>query len=224
MRALRIPLFALFALTISTGAIADPVVVTSGRVVFDFEGDWFELSGSGFSLSGRIPSVDPPGPIGPHHPVTFANACFPCRTGDVLDLSFETSGGEQPFGAGSAAIFGASYSEVFYLARFAADTAPFTIPETDAFTLSIRQPFAFSGSIRAFTDPAYSTLAFTATLRGRGTAHTLYIRDLDSGAFLPEEGQLAFVFEDAQPVPEPISVVLVGTGLAALAVRRARRR
>jgi hypothetical protein len=220
MRAVRVPLFTLFALASSSAAIADPIVVTSGGVVFDFEGDWFELNGSGFSLSSRIPIVDPPGPVGPHHPVTFANACFPCHAGDVLDLSFETSGGEQPFGVGAATIFGTSYSEVFYLARFAVTVEPLTIPDTDAFSLRIRQPFAFSGSIRAFTDPEYSTLAFTATLRGRGAARTRYFRDLDSGGFLPEEGQLAFVFEEPHPVPEPISVVLVGTGLVAIAVRR----
>jgi hypothetical protein len=222
MRALRIPLFALLALTTSTAAIADPIAVRSGWVVFDFEGDWFELSGSGFSLSSRIPTVDPPGPIGPHHPVTYASFCFPCMAGDVLDLSFETSGGEQPFGVGAATIFGSSYSEVFYLARFAARMEPLTIPETDAFSLRIQQPFVFAGSIRAFTDPAYSTLAFTATLQGRGTARTRYFRDFDSGGFLPEEGQLAFIFEEPQPVPEPISLVLVGTGLAAIAIRRRR--
>jgi hypothetical protein len=222
MRAVGIPLFALLALATGTAATADPVAITRGAVVFDFEGDWFELSGSGLSLSSRIPIVDPPGPIGPHHPVTYVNSCFPCRTGDVLDLSFETSGGEQPFGVGAATVFGTSYSEVFYLARFAASVEPLTIPETDAFSLRFRQPFVFAGSIRAFTDPEYSTLAFTATLRGRGTAQTRYIRDLDSGAFLPEEGSLGFVFEEPQPVPEPVSVFLVGTGLVAIAVRRRR--
>jgi hypothetical protein len=222
MRAVRIPLFALLAVATSTAAIADPIAVTGGGVVFDFEGDWFELSGAGFSLSSRIPIVDPPGPVGPHHPVTYVNACFPCRSGDVLDLSFETSGGEQPFGVGAATVFGTSYSEVFYLARFAARVEPLTIPETDAFSLRIGQAFVFAGSIRAFTDPGYSTLAFTKTLSGRGVARTRYFRDSDSGGFLPEEGQLAFVFEEPQAVPEPMSVVLVGTGLVAIAVRRRR--
>ena len=222
MRALRIPLFSVLVLATSTAAAADSFAVTSGRIVFDFEGDWFDLSGSGFSMSGRIPIVDPPGPVGPHHPVTFGNFCFPCQTGDVLDLSFETSAGEQPFGVGAATLFGTSHSEVFYLARFAASVEPLTIPATDALSLSIRQPFTFSGSIRGFADPTYSTLAFTATIQGRGTAVTRYFRDADSGGFLPEEGQLAFTFDEPQPVPEPISVVLVGTGLVAIVVRRRR--
>ena len=222
MWALRIPLFALLAVLNGTAARADSIAVTSGGIVFDFEGDWFELSGSGFSLSGRIPTVDPPGPVGPHHPVIYTGFCFPCRSGDVLDLSFETSGGEQPFGSGQATIFGSTYSEVFYLARFAVSVEPLIIPETDAFSLRIRQAFVFSGSLRAFTDPAYSTLAFATTLHGIGTTRTRYFRDSDLGGFLPEEGQLAFVFEEPHPVPEPISLVLVGTGLAAIAVRRRR--
>ena len=173
-------------------------------------------------MSSRIPVVDPTGPVGPHHPVTFGNFCSPCQTGDVLDLSFETFAGEQPFGEGAATLLGTVHSDVFYLASFAARVEPLTIPATDASSLLIRQPFTLTGSIRGFADPTYSKAAFTANIHGRGTAVTRYLRDTDSGGFLPEEGQLAFIFNEPQPVPEPLSIILVGTGLAAIVVRRRR--
>ena len=214
MRLIKTLAFAFVTLATTITARADPIVVTDGGLIFDIEGDWFDLRGAGFALSR-------PAVFGEHLSVDFANFCFPCRSGDLLDLSFTTST-EQPFGAGSAIVMGTTFPEVFYRLELTAHVTPLTFPDTDASRVEILQRFRFSAVIRAFNDPAFGELAFAAVLRGGGHTRTNYFVHDESGVFFPEEGQLAYVFDEAQPVPEPMSVLLLGSGLTALGVRRWR--
>ena len=209
-------LFGLFTLAMPVSARADPVTVTNGTLAIDIEGDWFDLRGANFVISA-VPGT------GFHIPLSFDGLCFPCRAGDNLDLGFQTDGGQQPVGFGPATFGGVTYPELFYTAELnvMAEAQAFPV-STD--TLRITQPFVFTGSIHAFTDPVYSILAFSTDLRGRGSADTLFLYAPTLNAHFPEEGRIAYDFAAAQPVPEPATLMMFGSGLCGIAVRRWQRR
>jgi hypothetical protein len=201
---------AVIALGMATEVRGDPVRVTDGAIVIDFEGDFFFLRGAGFSIEGHMPDSE-------FIPGTFGPSCSPCVPGDLVNLSLTTNG-EQSVGSGQASFGLKSFDEVFYRAEFnlLAKGQPF--PDTTDFGLDVVQPFAFTGQIRAFTDPGFSSLVFSTGLFGRGRADRLYLREEETGVYFPRgEGQLVYRF---QAVPEPASLILVGTTLCAAGARR----
>jgi hypothetical protein len=205
------------ALGMTDTARADPILVGSGAIHLDIEGDWFDLRGSGFAIRST-------GGTGLVISREFASFCFPCRAGDLLDFSFTTIGAEQPVGFGPATFAGTSHPELFYRAELIATATAQRFPETTDSALEILQPFMFTGVIRAFTDPDFSTLAFSAELRGRGRASTHFFRDDATGSYFPEEGQLVYQFEPPRPIPEPGTLLLSAAGVAVMAARRRKSR
>jgi hypothetical protein len=93
-------------------------------------------------------------------------------------------------------------------------------------TGSLSLPFEFSGLLLAFSNPNDVQPVFSRQLVGSGTATASFVRvsGEDNLFDLLSEG-LQYRFEAAAaPVPEPTSMLLLGTGLAAVAVGRWRRR
>ena len=101
----RIALFAVVVSCSATAALADPLVVTSGRLVQSFEGPFYRFHGRGSDLNGsRSGTIES----------TFAPTCFdPCRAGAIVDFGFTTHP-DQFLGSGPATFGGTSYAEVFY--------------------------------------------------------------------------------------------------------------
>jgi hypothetical protein len=208
----------LIALVTTSAASADPVQITRGAIVFDFEGHYFFMGGTDFEVSSQLPDSG-------FIPATFDGFCFPCRIGvDIVDLGFTTPG-EVFVGTGPATVSGQTYSELFYRAQWSVDAVGELFPAPNPGpAVQVSQPFTLTGHLGAFLDPDFTTLAFAATLRGQGRARALYHYDADSDAYVIEEGNFGYHFEEAAPVPEPTTLLLFGTGAAALAWRRRRSR
>jgi len=84
-------------------------------------------------------------------------------------------------------------------------------------------PFTFTGTVTAFADEAPTSPLFSTALTGTGTATVRFFRELDGGT--AEVFRVSHDFApDAAPVPEPASVILLASGLGALAIRRRRAR
>lgn len=199
-------------------AAADPLVVrgsASSIVVLDFEGDFFRLAGDGFA-------VNLTGPDNLFHFIVSPRpGCDPCTPGDVWDPSFRTNG-EIDLGSGNAQLGTVSHSDVtlFGTLDFAATPQRFEPPTNEFFFM--RAPFTFNGQIRGV---AGGQQVFAANFLGTGTAFRVF-DPTDSGKWIGGENQFQYRFADpSQPVPEPATMLLFGTGAAIAAARhRARRK
>ena len=91
------------------------------------------------------------------------------------------------------------------------NAVPVLFPDTTAEVVQIETPFAFRGWFRTSRQPGPYLGGLETRLQGRGTASTSFVRDGD--VFRPS-GNTTFEFQSV--TPEPSSVVLLCTGLAAL--------
>jgi hypothetical protein len=195
-------------------ASADPIRITSGFVqagALDPRAQ-FALAGDGFSLTGFAQSLNS----------TVSLRCVPCVAGTALDLAGEFHG---PDAAGSGVVDGVTYSEIFLNGMTATFSSPSFQLSGDQ-TVTIVRDFTFTGTIRGyllnpfvygFTEPA-----FTKTLTGQGIVRGEFLVNADEPPLFFSTG-LRYEFTGQDPVPEPGTLVLLGSGAALVALRRRRR-
>ena len=205
------------ALTAST-AQADPIVVNSGSLTVQsvFSGPAYGFAGNNFTATASGGDPGNPGP---------ASSCFPCTTGQSISGSSLFVG--TSLGIGTVTINGSNFN-VFINGQFQFSASSLIVPVTapDISIVTLTTPFSFAGTMIGCVETQLlcQTQVFTTQLIGNGIATIQLDHFLDGlGNSLFTFRNLTYSFESAA-VPEPTSILLVISGLAALGGTKLKRK
>ncbi len=214
---MRQAFLALLLLTMSTfvaPAEADPIRVTDGYVQWDQGDPWvFALRAAGFEAVSR-PTVAATGGTSTD-PRSYCPDISPCAPGTPFSLSAVYTGAYLDSGIWQQDFSRTAYFDGVF--DFASGTG--IVPGQGW----VDSPFTFTGTLLGYDNPERSgTPFFSQALVGAGQA-SVYFQEtpiIDATGY--SVWFLKYDFEDAAPVPEPGTLLLVAAGAAAIAYRRRR--
>lgn len=200
-------LFLFLCLALAGRASADPIVVTGGRAFawWDGTGSNATLLGDGFSV---VTDTYDGGRIGLPAGVTNLDGT----------LTFGTLGARAH--TWNVTVDGTRHT-AFLDGFLEFDTQPFVVPRfdgpTSGVTVTFSTSFTMTGRLRGSTGAfGTGTVLFDVPLTGIGTASTV-ARPVTSDSYLINSG---ITYEFAAATPEPATLLLMGTGIAGILLRR----
>jgi hypothetical protein len=206
----------LIVLTQST-THADPIVITGGSFVVTGA-----AGGPSYTLTGDNFSVTSTG--GDQGNLTPQAVCFPCADGTVFSLSGVFVG--QSLGSGSITLNGTTFTNVGFGGTFVFNAPQFTFdPPTAPNDTVIQTAFSFTGLLQVCpTSCLINPPLFTVDLIGGGVVDL----ELQFAGFNSQGVQIytfkRITYSFRKEVPEPVSLLLLSSGLAALGLKFRRTR
>jgi hypothetical protein len=194
-------------------AHADPIEITGGSLTVSgiFNAPSYNFTGNNFAATGS--GIDP-GFAGPA-------LCFPCVSGNVLSVNAIFVGSS--LGGGTVTINGTTFNiAIAGSIQFLGN--PVTVPATMS-NVTLTAPFTFSGNLVGCTVShllcTSQNIVFSTEVIGSGIA-LIDLNFFQSGNFsFFQFGRVTYVFTE---VPEPMSILLLAGGLAALGGAKLKRR
>lgn len=206
-------------LSLPGSAVADTIAITAGTLTGEPFGARIHLEGSGLVLDGSGDVTGGRWELGGFCRGT-PDVCGPGSTASLL-----ASWNDHDF-PGQATLDGRTFivgmQTTTQGSAFVEFTGSVLLPQfTGTERITVSAPFDFRGSIWTPIDEVTgnATLVF---LTGRGTATINMIWNTTAGGAWEFQNAL-YQFSASDPVPEPATMLLVGSGIAALTIRRRAR-
>jgi hypothetical protein len=213
---------ALCSVTLVPNLRAEPIIVTSGRFVVETDDPTFlRISGTdGFFLFATFIRT-------PRSP----GCSFGCAPGSAVSMGAVAGGASADFSIG--ALVRANINGTEFVGSSPGTGAPtltgtllfdapiLTLPSLNVGDVSLTAPFNFNGQVTGFADVDAPLPLFRVTLVGQGTASAFFLSD--AGSYVAENVTYTFL-PNADPIPEPTTVALFGTGLIGMVARAWKRK
>ncbi len=187
---------------------ADPIVITSGSLFASglIGGPIYSFTGTNFSVTA----------IGGDSGFINARFCHPCVSGDAVSPNSRFEG--VTLGRGTVTLNGRTFNNIFIGGSLMFTGPDIIMPVTEPTTFTLTTPFTLSGFLDGCLEPHLfcQTIVFSTEVSGSGLASIQFQAYLDfQGRTVIEYRNITYTFNDTT-IPEPGSILLLTSGVAAL--------